>query len=99
MGAHSFEDYGPGKTPGEAYDELKSQAEYEYGHSPYSGTIATTSGFVVVDVPERKLFELAMAEDASEKYNVGKWDNCLCCKADNQPGPDPLWYFCGWAAC
>lgn len=42
MGACSFMEIGYGKTYKDAYNELVSQAEYEHGHNPYSGTIATT---------------------------------------------------------
>lgn len=48
MGAHDFSDTGFGKDIADAYRATCEQAAYEYGHEPYSGTIATTSG--VIDV-------------------------------------------------
>lgn len=44
MGAHNFEDTAVGKTIGEAYGRACYEAEYEYGHEAYNGTISTTNG-------------------------------------------------------
>ncbi len=51
MGATNFGMYTVGKykSAREAYNELCEEATYEYGHDPYSGTIATTNGFFVVE--------------------------------------------------
>ena len=46
MGAHNLSDSAVGKTMREAYDRAVSDAEHEYGHNAYNGTISTTSGFV-----------------------------------------------------
>jgi len=45
MGACNFSDIGIAKTANEAYRELCDEAEYEYGHDSYNGTISTTHGF------------------------------------------------------
>jgi hypothetical protein len=50
MGAHDFSDTAFGKNITDAYANARREAEYQYGHDPYSGTIATTSG--VIDVSE-----------------------------------------------
>ena len=51
MGATTFQDYSYGKTPEEAYERAVKQAQYDYGHRGYTGTIAEKSGFVVIECP------------------------------------------------
>lgn len=46
MGAHEFQTDEVGTDLSDAYARACEQAEYEYGHDPYNGTIATTSGVV-----------------------------------------------------
>jgi hypothetical protein len=43
MGACNFIVFGRGATAREAFDELVIDAEFQYGHDPYNGTISTTS--------------------------------------------------------
>lgn len=43
MGACNFIEFGKGKTAREAFAALVAEAEWEYGHDPYNGTISTTS--------------------------------------------------------
>ena len=42
MGACNFIEFGAGRTAQQAFDSLCADAEWEYGHSPYNGTISTT---------------------------------------------------------
>lgn len=77
MGANTFEDMTFETTdPQKAYDRLVEQAEYEFGHEPYSGTIATTGGFRVV--PGHKAMTQEQAGKLIEKRidNLQKWGPC-----------------------
>lgn len=49
MGAFEQTEYAIGryKNAEEAYNELVEEAEYEYGHDGYNGTISTSGGFFI----------------------------------------------------
>mgnify|MGYP006269629451 CR=1 FL=1 len=49
MGAEFFKDTYRGKTLQDAYNSAVADAIFEHGNDPYSGTIATTTGFIVAD--------------------------------------------------
>jgi len=51
MGAEVFMEYGSGKTPQEAFDDLVSQAQHDMGHGGYTGTIAEKGEFVMIEPP------------------------------------------------
>ena len=100
MGAHTFHDQGFGATAKEAFDDLVTDAAYEFGHNPYSGTIATNDGFEM-----RELLEGETIDDWTERVfeddGISKWGPCACVK-DPDVGEENgrwLWHFAGWAAC
>lgn len=45
MGACSFYNSGRGRSMKQVYNDLVEEAEREYGHDSYNGTISTTGGF------------------------------------------------------
>jgi hypothetical protein len=51
MGAVDFSalEVGRFKRPGDAFNEAREDAEYEYGHDPYNGTISTCDNFDIRD--------------------------------------------------
>ena len=49
MGASFFKTTYRGKSLSDAYNSAVEDAEDEYGHDPYNGTISTTTGFRVLD--------------------------------------------------
>ncbi len=49
MGATFFRTSYRGKSLSDAYNNAVQDAEEEYGRDPYNGTIATTTGFHVID--------------------------------------------------
>jgi hypothetical protein len=49
MGATFFRTSYRGKSLSDAYKSAVEDAENEYGHDPYNGTISTTTGFHVID--------------------------------------------------
>jgi hypothetical protein len=55
MGACDFESVGFGKTANDAFRQAVSEAQYEYGHGGYTGTIAEKGGdgFIHVVLPAR----------------------------------------------
>lgn len=63
MGAVDFSQMAIGRNAEEAYRDAVEQAEYEHGHSGYTGTIAETRGFFMIELPKgltlRKAFDLA----------------------------------------
>jgi hypothetical protein len=46
MGAEEFEHAARGKTMSDAFDSAVSDAQYAYGHSGYTGTIAEKDGYI-----------------------------------------------------
>jgi hypothetical protein len=52
MGADTFTDYAEGKTADEAFNNVREQAAYDYGHAGYTGTIAEKGSFVILAKPE-----------------------------------------------
>ena len=80
MGAFDRTDFALGrfKNAREAYNKLVEEAEYEYGHDGYNGTISTSGGFKMITEHPRygtKKF-WKFVDDTME---VTKWDlwNCI----------------------
>jgi hypothetical protein len=48
MGAQTFTAFAEGKTAKEAFSRVVDQAQYDYGHSGYTGTIAEKTSFVII---------------------------------------------------
>lgn len=99
MGATTFIDSAKKKdfkSAKEAFDSLIKDAEYEYGHNPYSGTIATKETFEkhLLKKEFKTIKELiAVAEDLldTEFQNLSKWDPAIMIECDEG------WVFFGWA--
>lgn len=51
MGSTTFWDTGEGSTAQEAFNVLRDQAAWEYGHGGYTGTIAEKGEFVLLTPP------------------------------------------------
>jgi len=73
MGATTFRTIATGRTAEDAYNRACEQAEFEYGHDPYNGTISTTSGFVSIPKPPRcratKLASWVFAAQDAHQYD------------------------------
>ena len=99
MGACSFSTYATGKTVEQAYQNAVEQAQFEYGHDSYNGTISTTSGVVELNVTAgdaetidnliNKFFDGNMSMPA-----IQKWGKCGAIKHPDGKG----YVFFGWAA-
>jgi hypothetical protein len=90
MGACNFETQASGKTAADAYNAAVRDAQYEYGHDGYNGTISTTGGF--------KMFRQTIGPVTKEELEKGwdtshKWEACWC--VQHAPGEFTFW---GWAA-
>ena len=79
MGATTFGDLTVGryKNASEAYNSLVEEAEYDYGHDPYNGTISTTDGFRMRDDNPR--YGTKSFDEWENKMfnNMNKYD-CIC---------------------
>lgn len=51
MGAQQFTARAKGKTAKEAFSAAVAQAQYDYGHAGYTGTIAEKRDFFMLTVP------------------------------------------------
>lgn len=51
MGAESFSIRAKGRTAAEAFKAAVAQAQYDYGHSGYTGTIAEKDSFIMLPTP------------------------------------------------
>lgn len=79
MGACSFINRGRGKSARQVYDNLVDNAESEYGHDPYNGTISTTHGFSDV-TNEWKASKLDIDKFINKKLNdANKYDCFAVC--------------------
>lgn len=97
MGAEVFVSVAKGKDATEAFGAAVKQAEWDYGHAGYTGSIAEKDGFVMV---ARQPMTRAAAEALSNKLI----DDCDQ-RIDDKWGPAgciPLdggtFYFFGWAS-
>ena len=95
MGANNFGTISNGATAKEAFAAAVSNAQYDHGHSGYTGTIAEKGSFTVITVPEGK-GPVAFANelmDADDPRIEDKWGPAGCVKVK-----DGMWYFFGWAS-
>src|SRR3990167_2827661 len=51
MGAQQFYNSAKGATAAEAFKSAVEQAQYDHGHSGYSGTIAEKEDFTMIELP------------------------------------------------
>lgn len=51
MGAVGFEQRAQGHSAADAFAQARTQAQYDHGHSGYTGTIAEKHEFEIVEVP------------------------------------------------
>ena len=102
MGACNFIDFKAAPTAREAFDELVSEAVWEYGHDPYNGTISTTQlmrGHVVSVAEEwsEDAREKAIAEAEAKGWGEKREARAVDCGSAGDGMR--MWAFYGWAAC
>ena len=103
MGACNFIEFKTGKSCQEAFDSLVCEAEWQYGHDPYNGTISTTrlSRRPVKTIQktwgpraEQKAIKIAKEDGWGEKWESRAID---CGHVKGLRGVH-MWAFYGWAA-
>lgn len=90
MGACTFQHtvLGKGLTAQKAYTTLVSKAMEQHGLDAYNGTISTTEGFVMVDLPKGRTLDGRIDEILMEKsvdfQNIQKWGPAGCIELKSQ---------------
>jgi len=108
MGAATFRDSGTGKSAKHVFHELKEEAEYQFGHDDYTGTIAEKSSFIEFTPPTgmsvKEFINAIESYDEEEDNNVpsevkrawevydDKWGPAVCVKDGDK------YTFLGWAS-
>jgi hypothetical protein len=101
MGASEFTAGSHGRTAQEAFRLAVEDAQFEYGHAGYTGSIAEKDKFTIIDVPAgkepRKFAEELMA--AGDPRVDDKWGPAGAVR-DPSKDKDGLeyWLFFGWAS-
>jgi hypothetical protein len=94
MGATNFDLTIKGKSMASAYREAVTEAEYEYGHNAYNGTISTTNGFTD-KTSTFKASGLTIDKFIEEHLdNTEKWGSAWGVEVKKGE-----FVFFGWAAC
>lgn len=76
MGACSFQTSAYGKSMQEAYDNACADAQHEYGHDSYNGTIATTRGVRDMTADYKRSGKSLSQYINDTIDNFGKWGAC-----------------------
>lgn len=100
MGAETFSHIASGATAREAFEAAVRQAQYDHGHSGYTGTIAEKDSFITLAVSDERLAEIKK----SPWFDSGD-DDELWAQVDDKWGPagcidlkDGRFLFFGWAS-
>ena len=96
MGATTFMQKAKGTSPGNAFTNAVTKAQYDHGHGGYTGTIAEKHDFIVIAVPdgEDPRGFAAQLIDSGDPRIDNKWGPAGC--VQSRPGE---WLFFGWASC
>ena len=95
MGAESFITTRRGRNRQDAFLEAVKQAQYEYGHRGYTGTIAEKTEYVSIQVPEGlepRFYAKSMIDNCDSRI-YDKWGPAGCIDL----GGDEYLFF-GWAS-
>lgn len=95
MGANTFHEVAEGKTAKDAFYDAVRQAQYDYGHAGYTGTIAEKDSFKMIECPEGA-DPYKHADELIEKDDLrirDKWGPAGCIALG-----EGKWLFFGWAS-
>lgn len=103
MGAEQFMDYGYGQNAKEAFREAVEEAQYEYGHGGYTGTIAEKSACGFKEVPyDPGSLDITPEEYAELLMDKGKfddkWGSAGCIEVESDKEGQRKFLFFGWAS-
>lgn len=95
MGACTFFHDARGSTAQKAFTDAVADAQYEYGHRGYTGTIAEKNKFTLIPLPAGKEARAYANEliDACDPRIDDKWGPAGCIHVGNDK-----WLFFGWAS-
>ena len=101
MSAEQFIQIAKGKSAKAAFKAAVEQAEYDHGHSGYTGTIAEKEDFISIPLPKKGLKNLQerAVREAERLFQTederidDKWGPAGCIKADKN-----TYVFFGWAS-
>jgi hypothetical protein len=101
MGAETFFARAKGQTAKEAFKSAKSQAEYDYGHRGYTGTIAEKDEFTSIGKTETLDEARQMADkliDSADHRINDKWGPAGCIETKDPRDGSAMFLFFGWAS-
>jgi hypothetical protein len=82
MGGSDFYTYGTGTTAKEAFKSAVSEAQYEYGHRGYTGSLAEKESFIMIPAGSASPDELAeKLMDECDDRICDKWGPAGCIDA------------------
>jgi hypothetical protein len=104
MGAEQFRDTAKAKTAEEAFKKLVEEAQYDYGHAGYTGTIAEKPSFRQFTPPDGMtpgefMYALELSDGDDEHIREAwecyddKWGPAVCVQED-----EDTWTFLGLAS-
>lgn len=95
MGACTFYTEQEGPNAKAAFEDAVDQAQYDYGHAGYTGTIAEKGDFVMISLPEGKdPYDYADELIANGDRRIDdKWGPAGCIKME-----EGKYLFFGWAS-
>ncbi len=96
MGASDFMVYGVGTDAREVFNRLVEDAQYEYGHGGYTGTIAEKNGYKIVAEPMTKEEGKKKAYEMIEDND--KWGPAYCIPLKDEKGVQKGFLFFGLAS-
>lgn len=102
MGAEVFTNVGRGKTVKQAFNTLVEEAQYDYGHAGYTGTIAEKSEYksasskVFASKQEALDFADKLLEDGNH-WCDDKWGPAAYVSFKDDKG-ETCYLFFGWAS-
>ncbi|MFI5783546.1 hypothetical protein [Nocardia sp. NPDC051570] len=104
MAAQQFITYSPNTDIAAAFDAAIDEAQHEYGHDGYTGTIAEKDSYVIIaadpvrePVAEALIEELFDARDPRIEDKVGPAGAIALADPDD-PALIAGWVFFGWAS-
>jgi hypothetical protein len=101
MGAETFFSRAKGQTAQAAFDAAKTQAEYDYGHRGYTGTIAEKDAFTNIGKTETLDEARQMADkliDSADPRIDDKWGPAGCIETKDPKDGSTMFLFFGWAS-
>lgn len=99
MGAEWFQTKAVGRDAEEAFDRAVEQANHDYGHCGYTGTIAEKESFEFVTPNPGESWTQCVDRIYKDRGFDDKWGPAGCIKIEsNREDGNRLYVFFGWAS-